>query len=127
MIEGLNAVATLLVLAAIFGAINYHWLRLPPTIGLVLIALASSLGLLALEGVMPGLNLSDQIGGALSDLDFADVLLKGMLSFLLFAGALHVDLGQLRQRAVAIGTMATLGVVVSTFLVIDARFSPQAS
>lgn len=117
MIEGLNAVATLLVLAAIFGAINYHWLRLPPTIGLVLIALASSLGLLALEGVMPGLNLSDQIGGALSDLDFADVLLKGMLSFLLFAGALHVDLGQLRQRAVAIGTMATLGVVVSTFLV----------
>ncbi|MEQ9638805.1 MAG: sodium:proton antiporter [Alphaproteobacteria bacterium] len=117
MIDGLNAVATLLVLAAIFGAINYHWLKLPSTIGLVLIALASSLGLLALEGVMPGINIAGQIGGALSELDFADVLLQGMLSFLLFAGALHVDLGQLRQRAAAIATMATFGVVLSTFLV----------
>jgi CPA1 family monovalent cation:H+ antiporter len=117
MIEGLNAVAALLVLAAIFGAINYHWLRLPSTIGLVLIALAASLALLALEGVIPGITISDQLRGALTELDFADVLLHGMLSFLLFAGALHVDLGQLRQRAVVIGVMATLGVVLSTALI----------
>jgi CPA1 family monovalent cation:H+ antiporter len=114
--------AILLTLAAGFGYINYRWLKLPHTIGLVVIALLASVGVLALDLVAPSLGFQAAVGGAVESVDFPDVLMKGMLSFLLFAGALHVDLEQMAQRKWAIGVMATVGVLVSTFVVGYATF-----
>ena len=114
--------AILLTLAAVFGYLNHRWLRLPHTIGLVVIALLASVGVLALDLVAPGLGFRTAVRGAVESLDFPDLLMQGMLSFLLFAGALHVDLDAMAQRKWAIGTMATVGVLISTFVVGYATF-----
>ena len=114
--------AILLTLAAVFGYLNHRWLRLPHTIGLVVIALLASVGVLALDLVAPGLGFRTAVRGAVESLDFPDLLMQGMLSFLLFAGALHVDLEAMAQRKWAIGTMATVGVLISTFVVGYATF-----
>jgi CPA1 family monovalent cation:H+ antiporter len=113
----LNLAAVLLVLAAGFGYLNHRWLKLPHTIGLVVIALVASMVILAIDLIAPGLGFRATVRGAVQRIDFPDVLMKGMLSFLLFAGALHVDLSELARRKWAIGTMASLGVVISTAIV----------
>jgi CPA1 family monovalent cation:H+ antiporter len=110
-------IAVLLVLAAAFGFINHRFLKLPQTIGLVLIALAASLALLAVDALTPEWGLGDGVRQHLLQIDFTDVLMEGMLSFLLFAGALHVDLSQLASRKWAIGSMATFGLLLATGLV----------
>ncbi|MCZ6588481.1 MAG: sodium:proton antiporter [Alphaproteobacteria bacterium] len=114
--------ALLLTLAAAFGYINHRWLKLPHTIGLVVIALLASVGVLALDSVAPSLGFQAAVRGTVESLDFPDLLMEGMLSFLLFAGALHIDLDEMAQRKWAIGTMATVGVLISTFVVGYATF-----
>ncbi len=101
-------------LSALFGYINYRYVRAPHTIGLVLIALAASLAMLLVESVVPAANVDALIVGVLGRIDFHDTLMHGMLSFLLFAGALHVDLSALRRRVLTIGIMATVGTLIST-------------
>ncbi len=113
----LNAAAVIVTLAALFGYINHRWLGLPHAIGIVVIALLASLGAIALDAIFPGLALQQTVRAILANIDFHDVLMKGMLSFLLFAGALHVNLDDLLSRKWAIGTMATAGVLMSTFMV----------
>ena len=98
--------ALLVGLSALFGYINYRYLGVPHTIGLVLIALIASLALLLVETVVPAANVDALIVDVLGAIDFHDTLMHGMLSFLLFAGALHVDLGALRSRFRTIGLMA---------------------
>ncbi len=83
--------AVLIGLSALFGFINYRFLRLPHTIGLVMIALAASLVIVAVELLNPSIQIAVQITGLLNQIDFHDAVMHGMLSFLLFAGALHVD------------------------------------
>ena len=117
MVAVLNAVAALLGLAALFGFLNYRFLKLPQPIGLVIIALLASLALIGLDAVIPGLRLVADVRAAVIELHFSEALMQGMLSFLLFAGALHVDLGALASRKWAIGTMASAGVLISTALV----------
>ncbi len=118
----LNIVATLLGLAALFGYLNHHLLRLPRNIGFVVIALAASIGALIVDNLLPGLGIGPALRGALTEIDFTDTLMKGMLSFLLFAGALHIDLAQLASRKWAISAMATVGVLITTFLVAGAMW-----
>ena len=101
--------AFLIGLSALFGYINHRYLHAPHTIGLVLIALAASLSLLVIESLVPAANVDTLITEVLGQIDFHEALMHGMLSFLLFAGALHVDLGALRKRFRAIGVMATVG------------------
>ena len=113
----LNAAAVIVTLAALFGYINHRWLGFPHAIGIVVIALLASLGAIAIDAIFPTLALQDSVRSILVSIDFHDVLMKGMLSFLLFAGALHVNLGDLLSRKWAIGTMATVGVLMSTFMV----------
>ncbi len=112
-----SAAAAVITLAAVFGYLNHKFLRLPTTIGLVIIALLASLGTIGIDALAPGWGLRDTVREAVLGIDFHEVLMKGMLSFLLFAGALHVDLGELLKRKWAIGSMATVGVVMSTFMV----------
>lgn len=114
--------AVVLGIAAAFGYLNHRWLRMPQTIGLVVIALAASLVVIALDALAPGLGFQTAVRGALSKIDFHETLMKGMLGFLLFAGALHVDLSDLYSRRYAIGTLATAGVLISTLLVGFATF-----
>ncbi len=109
-------VAILMVLTALFSFINYRLLRMPITIGVMIIALVVSLGFVALGWL--GLEVG-QAGVAqfLGTVDFNQALLHGMLSFLLFAGAMHITLDDLASEKWAITFLATIGVIVSTFLV----------
>ena len=113
----LDAVAVLLTLAALFGYLNHHFLRLPTSIGLVVIALAVSLVALGIDALVPGFGLGESLRASLLKIDFYEALMQVMLSFLLFAGALHVDLSQLANQKWVIASMATFGVLLSTFLV----------
>lgn len=108
-------IAALLTLSAIFSFINYKFIRLPNTIGLMLIALLFSLGLIGADRFMPEFNLLAK--DLLTSIDFNKTLLHGMLSFLLFAGAMHVDINSLRGQYRVIGGLATIGVLTSTLLV----------
>jgi CPA1 family monovalent cation:H+ antiporter len=113
----LDIPAILLGLAALFGALNYWFVKLPHTIGLVVIALVASLAVVGLDLVVPTLGLSARVNGFLEGLDFNVTLMQGMLSFLLFAGALHVDLGQLLSRKWTILVLASFGVVLSSLII----------
>jgi len=112
----LELAAIFVSFTALFVYLNYRFVGLPPTIGVMAIALACSLLLhgLSLAG-MPGLE--ERVEDVMSRVDFNRLLMDGMLSFILFAGALHVDLGELRQRRWAIGLLATIGVIISTLTI----------
>ena len=114
--ELLNAAAILITLAAVFGFINARFIRLPTTIGIMLIALLCSLALI-IAGKFGLADISEPARHLLKSIDFHETLMQGMLSFLLFAGALHVDLGDLAKQKWVILILATFGVVISTFLV----------
>jgi len=113
----LEIAAMLLGLSALFGWINHVILKLPHTIGLLVMALVASLVLLAADRVFPGLGLAVTVQGAIAQIDFYATVMEGMLAFLLFAGALHVDFEYLRDQRWPIGVMATVGILISTFIV----------
>jgi CPA1 family monovalent cation:H+ antiporter len=112
-----NIAAIVITLAALFGYVNHRWMKLQQSIGLVVIALFASFGVIALDALVPSLGFREVIRHTLERIDFHATLMKGMLSFLLFAGALHVDIGGLIERKWAIGSLATAGLLISTFLV----------
>ncbi len=111
-----EAAAILIVLATLLGYLNYRFIGLPHTIGLTVMGALASLVMVAADTVLP-LPLEETEKSLLSSIDFSDTLMNGLLSFLLFAGALHVDLGNLLQRKWTVGMLATLGVLASTLLV----------
>ena len=117
MTTPLDIPAILLILATIFGAINYKFVKLPHTIGLMIVALVASLSLIALDLIFPSLGMSILVNEFLGNIDFNVTLMQGMLSFLLFAGALHVDLDQLLENKWTILTFASIGVLVSSFVI----------
>ncbi|NEV64854.1 cation:proton antiporter [Thiorhodococcus minor] len=106
-------IATLLSISAVFSWLNDRYLKLPTTIGLMLIALLCSLGLLLLSPE----SLQEEIRQMLQSIHFDDTLLHGMLSFLLFAGALHVDLNDLARQKWVIAILATASVVGATLII----------
>jgi CPA1 family monovalent cation:H+ antiporter len=110
----LDAAAILLVTAAVFGWLNHRFLRLPFVIGMLVAGLLASFGVLGVSALVPELELAAAIRAAVLQVDFADAVLNGMLSLLLFAGALHTDVGALRERLLPIVSLATLGVLIST-------------
>jgi CPA1 family monovalent cation:H+ antiporter len=112
-----DLIAILLVLTAVFGWLNHVVIRLPHTIGLLVMALGASLILIGIEVALPDVALYENLTAMLRRVDFRETVLNGMLAFLLFAGALHVDLAILRMRAWTVGLIATLGVVISTAMV----------
>lgn len=112
----LNTAAILITLAALFSYLNHRFLKIPTTIGIMLISLLLSLALLALHAL--GMTQLEQHAERMvRGIDFYETLMDGMLSFLLFAGALHVNLDDLRQQKWVILLLATAGVLTSTFLV----------
>ena len=107
----------LIGLSALFGYINHRFLRLPHTIGLVMMALAASLVLVLVDLLSPEARVTGVVTGILEQIDFHETVMNGMLSFLLFAGALHVDFSVFRSKLLAISVMATVGILISTFLI----------
>jgi len=110
-----NIIAILITLSALFAWLNDRFLKLPTAIGLMLIALLMSLFLLL---PIPGTNgLEDDIRFMVDSIDFDATVLHGMLSFLLFAGALHLSLKELAEHKWVIAVLASVSVLISTILV----------
>ncbi|WP_432797130.1 cation:proton antiporter [Poriferisphaera sp. WC338] len=107
--------AILITLVAIFGYLNAKILKLPATIGLMVLAMIFSVGLLVTGRFVP--TVSDSVGTVLNEIDFNEALMHGMLGFLLFAGALHVNLNDLREQKWIIAVLATVGVLMTTGIV----------
>jgi CPA1 family monovalent cation:H+ antiporter len=109
-------IITILVsLAAAFGYINVRFLKLPNTIGLMLITIVFTLAVFGLSYFDATLLNAEKY--IITQIDFRSVLLDIMLSFLLFAGALHTNFEQLKVQRWPVLVFATLGVLASTFLV----------
>ena len=93
--------AMLVVASALLGWANHHFIKLPHVIGLTVMGAIAAIGLMVANAFIPGVTLDDTVARLLEQMNFTDTLLQGMLSFLLFAGALHVDLERLRARLAA--------------------------
>ncbi len=117
MLTLFEIIALILSISAVLSWVNSTFVKLPHTIGLLVMALATSFFLILLEAVFPNLGLTDAVQAAIGQIDFFETVMNGMLAFLLFAGALHVDLNLMREQKWPIGMMATFGVILSTFIV----------
>lgn len=111
----LTILTLLIVLAAIFGFINEKFFKLPDTIGLMFITILFTLGIVIFGSLFP--SLIDTAKKFVLQLDFKTALLDIMLSFLLFAGAMHTNFDQMKIQRYPILVFATFGVLLSTFLV----------
>ena len=112
-----DAAAILIVLAAVLGFINIRFLHLPQSIGLTVMGAVASLLVVGIDRVLPGGNLSHDVARFLDGIDFHRTLMDGMLSFLLFAGALHVEWREMHQGRWAVVVLSTVGVLLSTVLI----------
>ena len=105
----------LVVLTAAFSYINVRFIKLPTTIGIMLISLICSLLIIWLGKYFP--SVSSHVTSLIGSVDFETILMRAMLSFLLFAGAIHIDIQKLRKEIVPIITYSTIGVLISTLFI----------
>jgi CPA1 family monovalent cation:H+ antiporter len=110
-----HALAIITVLAALFGYINYRWIRLPDTIGVMLISLVASLGIVAFGLLQP--SIFAEATQFIRGIDFYTVLVKVMLGFLLFAGSFHLDAKALKKERTSILSFSTISVLLSTAII----------
>lgn len=110
-----DVLAVLISLTALFSYINYRFIGLPVTIGVMAVALIFSLALSGLDLI--GFELTAIAESWLSNIEFSEALLHGMLSFLLFAGAIHFDISRLADHRASIAILAILGTLISMFLI----------
>ena len=113
----LNLAALLLTLAAALGWLNSKILRLPHEIGLVVTGLMTALILVLGRTLLPGVGAYATLADTLRRIDFTDVVMNGMLAFLVFAGSFSLDLRALRHRALPVAALAVIGTAVSTVVV----------
>jgi monovalent cation:H+ antiporter, CPA1 family len=105
----------LIVLSAVFAYINFKFLKLPNTIGLMLISLLFSLFIISTDFLNS--SLKNQISVLLNHINFSELLLEVMLSFMLFAGAIHIKFNDLKAEKLSIFLFSTLSVIISTLMV----------
>jgi CPA1 family monovalent cation:H+ antiporter len=110
----------LIVLSAGFAYINFRVLKLPNSIGLMLVSLLFSFLILIIGNFYP--SLKDGLASTLESIDFSELLLEGMLSFMLFAGAIHIKYEDLKSERLTIILFSTMSVIISTFIVGFASF-----
>jgi CPA1 family monovalent cation:H+ antiporter len=110
-----NIISILIFLTAVFAYVNDRWIKWPPTIGIMVIALLSSVLIATLGNLIPGI--SSKASLLVSHINFEQVLMKVMLGFLLFAGSLHIDANLLKKEFWPVMLMATAGTFISAFLV----------
>ena len=108
--------SALIVLASIFSYLNYRFLKLPSTIGIMVIAIVVSIFLVSFgETVLP--RTFGHLHNLMTSIDFTEVLMGAMLNFLLFAGGIHINIDDLKEQFVPVVIFSTAGVVISTFVV----------
>ena len=112
-----DAAAVLLVTAAVLGYLNRRFLPFSAAVGLTFMGALASLIVVALDAILPGTHLSATLGAFLRGVNFSSTLLNGMLSYLLFAGALHIDWRELSRGRWPILVLSTVSTVASTGLV----------
>ncbi|WP_333614571.1 cation:proton antiporter [Psychrobacter sp.] len=113
--------AIFLSITALLTYVNHRFIGLPTTIGVMVISILLSIGAIFL-GFLGFDELIDYEVSLLEQLDFTEVLLDGMLSMLLFAGALHVNIGDLKRYKLPIGILACIGTIVSALLIAAALY-----
>jgi len=113
--NGFEIIALLLTLAAAFSYLNHRLFALPGAIGLMIFGLLTSFALIALGELEP--SIESAAIELLQRIDFDDTLMQGMLGFLLFAGALHVNLDDLVEQGGTIAILASVGLVLSTAVI----------
>jgi CPA1 family monovalent cation:H+ antiporter len=114
-VDFVGILATTLTLTALFSYVNRRWLRVPRAIGFLLMGLTVSLVIVAVGRWLPALQQTAL--ATMAAIDFDRLVLRGVLGVLLFAGALHLDIADLRKHALVIGVLSTAGVIVSTGVV----------
>ncbi|GAB2803108.1 sodium:proton antiporter [Rhabdobacter roseus] len=107
--------SALIVLSAVFSYLNARYLKLPASIGIMVIALIVSLGLIATDQIFP--RTFHRITSLIASIDLTEILMGAMLNFLLFAGAIHIHLEDLREQRLPIILFSTISVVISTFVI----------
>lgn len=112
----LDIAASFLALTAVLAYLNHRFVGLPTTIGVMAIALGLTLALAGLDQLGFG-ALRDYEESLINSIDFSEVLMQGMLSSLLFAGALHVDLAELKSFRWQVASLAVFGTIASTIIV----------
>ncbi len=104
-----------IVLASVFAYVNHRWIKWPPTIGVMVLALLSSIVVIVLGEFIP--VFLEKAVVLVAKLDFQKVLFNFMLSFLLFAGAVQVNARKLKKERLSVLVLSTVGIVISTFLI----------
>jgi CPA1 family monovalent cation:H+ antiporter len=112
-----DVTAGIVVLAAAISWFNYRYVHLPHTIGLTVLGICAALAVVGFDHLFPAYNLHSDLKNFLDHVDFNRALMNGMLSFLLFAGALQIDVGELKQGRRAVLILSIAGVLISTALV----------
>lgn len=115
-----HLITVIILLTATFGYLNHRFIKLPGTIGIMLISLIASLAVIGIGNISP--DFFAHAIQSISAIDFNTVVLKVMLSFLLFAAAIHIDVKKLRREWMPIVTFSTIGILLSTLIVASLLF-----
>lgn len=107
--------SVLIVLASFFAYLNIRFLKLPATIGIMIIAMITSILLVIFGKFFP--EYLHDFSHFISDFDFTEILMGAMLNFLLFAGAIHINLKDLKEQKGPIMVFSTISVLISTFII----------
>lgn len=108
-------ICLIIFLTAVFAYVNHQFIKWPPTIGIMALSLICSVSLLTFRHVVP--ELFTKVTGIVASINFGEILMKIMLGFLLFAGAIHVDYRQLKKEMLTVLVLSTIGTFIATFLV----------
>jgi CPA1 family monovalent cation:H+ antiporter len=114
-LEIYNLITIIIIITAAFGYINFKFIKLPATIGIMLISVVASLIVIGIGATQPKFFYS--ITHIIRNINFYTALMQVMLGFLLFAGSMHIDIKKLRKERASVITFATVGVVLSTFII----------
>ncbi|PYD60521.1 cation:proton antiporter [Gluconacetobacter entanii] len=121
--DTISLIALLFVLAAAFSILNHHTFRVPATIGVLIFSLLASLLVVALNLLIPDYDLQALSRSMLGIINLPVALLNGVLSLLLFAGAMQVDVGHLRAKLMSVTALSVLGTVLAVVLLAGAVWS----
>lgn len=110
------SLSILIVLASVFAYLNLRFLKLPSTIGIMFIAIVVSI-FARIAGIYMFPEITEELTNLISGVDFTEILMGGMLNFLLFAGAIHVRFADLREQRLPVLIFSTISVIISTFVI----------
>lgn len=113
--EFYTIITVIISISAVFAYINFRFIKLPVTIGIMVLSLLFSVMLVTIGHYTP--SITSNLVSMIHSIDFHELLMNIMLSFLLFAGAIHINAQSLKKELVPVITLATVGILISTFII----------